>query len=148
MLACIFPFVLTVLGVSNSAPKGVVPQSVVISFYVGAVVLIICSLFTILKVKEYSPAEFAAYHGIPDEATKENVNVFKLLRNAPKVFGRSHLFNFSAGWAFNIYGHTVQVQSLKTFGIRISRLAPAIKQLATGSAFYQLYSRLPQSFGH
>ena len=75
MLACIFPFVLTVLGVSNSAPKGVVPQSVVISFYVGAVVLIICSLFTILKVKEYSPAEFAAYHGIPDEATKENVNV-------------------------------------------------------------------------
>ncbi|MDP1442110.1 SLC45 family MFS transporter [Priestia megaterium] len=86
VLACIFPFVLTALGVSNSAPTGVVPQSVVISFYVGAIVLIICSLFTIFKVKEYSPAEYAAYHGISKDATKENVNVFKLLRSAPKVF--------------------------------------------------------------
>src|SRR5690606_23837504 len=47
VLASVFPFILTMLGVSNSAPKGVVPQSVVISFYVGAAVLIICSLFTV-----------------------------------------------------------------------------------------------------
>src|SRR5690606_10234555 len=46
VLASIFPFLLTILGVSNTASKGVVPQSVVISFYVGAVILIICSLFT------------------------------------------------------------------------------------------------------
>lgn len=86
VLACIFPFVLTALGVSNNAPTGVVPQSVVVSFYVGAIVLIICSLFTIFKVKEYSPAEYAAYHGIAKDANKENVNVFKLLWKAPKVF--------------------------------------------------------------
>jgi maltose/moltooligosaccharide transporter len=86
VLACIFPFLLTILGVSNSAPEGVVPQSVVISFYAGAVILIICSLFTVFKVKEYSPAEYAAYHGITTEGKKEKVSVIRLLRNAPKVF--------------------------------------------------------------
>ncbi|MYL62182.1 MFS transporter [Bacillus hwajinpoensis] len=86
VLASIFPFALTLVGVSNSAPKGVIPQSVVISFYAGAGVLIICSLVTVLKVKEYTPDEFAVYHGISKESTKEKVNIFKLLGSAPKVF--------------------------------------------------------------
>lgn len=86
VLASVFPFILTMLGVSNSAPKGVVPQSVVISFYVGAAVLIICSLFTVFKVKEYTPEEYAAYHGVLEESNKERVNVFGLLKSAPKVF--------------------------------------------------------------
>lgn len=86
VLASIFPFVLTILGVSNTAPEGVVPQSVVVSFYVGAIILIICSLFTVLKVKEYPPAEYAAYHGIELKEKKEKVNMITLLRKAPKIF--------------------------------------------------------------
>ncbi|KYC69013.1 SLC45 family MFS transporter [Heyndrickxia coagulans] len=86
VLACIFPFVLTALGVSNSAPKGVVPQSVVVSFYSGAVILIVCSLFTVFKVKEYSPDEYAVYHGIQNQAQKEKMGMFQLLLNAPKEF--------------------------------------------------------------
>lgn len=86
VLACIFPFVLTVLGTSNTAPKGVVPQSVVVSFYAGAVILIVCSLITVLKVKEYSPSEYAFYHGITDESVHRESNIFKLLVHAPKVF--------------------------------------------------------------
>lgn len=86
VLACIFPFLLTAVGVSNTAPKGVVPPSVVISFYVGAVVLIICSLFTVFKVKEYSPSEYALYHGIREDAHKKKTSMFGLLRSAPKVF--------------------------------------------------------------
>ncbi|MET1248433.1 SLC45 family MFS transporter [Sporolactobacillus sp. STCC-11] len=86
VLACIFPFVLTVLGTSNSAPKGVVPQSVVISFYAGAIILIVCSLITIFKVKEYSPSEYAFYHGITNKPAQRESNIFKLLVHAPKVF--------------------------------------------------------------
>ncbi len=77
VLASVFPFVLTMIGISNSAPKGVVPQSVVISFYVGAVVLILCSLFTVFKVKEYTPAEYAAYHGIKEEDNKLKKKIIK-----------------------------------------------------------------------
>lgn len=86
VLACIFPFVLTALGISNSAPRGVVPQSVVISFYVGAVLLIISSLITVFNVKEYSPAEYAAYHGFTENEVSVKTNMFQLLFEAPKVF--------------------------------------------------------------
>ena len=55
VIAAFFPFLLTVLGVANTAKKGVVPQSVVISFYVGAVILVITSLLTVTKVHEYDP---------------------------------------------------------------------------------------------
>ena len=59
VLAAIFPFLFTFLGVANTAKKGVVPQSVVVAFYVGAALLVITSLFTMLKVKEYDPATYA-----------------------------------------------------------------------------------------
>ena len=38
----IFPFLFTWLGVKNVSPKGVVPDSVIWSFYVGAAILIVC----------------------------------------------------------------------------------------------------------
>lgn len=86
VLASIFPFVLTFLGVSNTAAEGVVPRSVVVSFYAGAVILVICTIITVLKVKEYPPAEYAAYHGIELKTKKEKVSMFTLLRKAPKIF--------------------------------------------------------------
>ncbi|WP_207789294.1 SLC45 family MFS transporter [Neobacillus terrae] len=100
VLASVFPFVLTILGVANTSPKGTVPPSVVISFYVGAIILIICSLFTVFKVREYSPAEFAGYHGITKNAKKERTNSFKLLRNAPKVFWAVTLVQFFCWMGF------------------------------------------------
>lgn len=100
VLASIFPFLLTLMGVANSAPKGVVPPSVVWSFYFGAAILIICSLFTVLKVKEYSPAEYAAYHGIELEDNKKKTSMFSLLRQAPKVFWTITLVQFFCWMGF------------------------------------------------
>lgn len=100
VLASIFPFLLTLIGVANSAPKGVVPPSVVWSFYFGAAILIICSLFTVLKVKEYSPAEYAAYHGIELEDNKKKTSMFSLLRQAPKVFWTITLVQFFCWMGF------------------------------------------------
>ena len=59
----LFPFIFTFLGVQNVAPEGVIPNSVIYSFYVGAAILILCSIYTILNVKEYSPKEMAEYSG-------------------------------------------------------------------------------------
>ncbi|MHC9536901.1 SLC45 family MFS transporter [Dellaglioa sp. BT-FLS60] len=94
VLASIFPFILTAIGVSNVAPNGVIPQSVVVSFYVGAIILIICSLFTVFKVKEYTPEQYAIYHGITEEANTEKVGMFTLLKKAPKVFWTITLVQF------------------------------------------------------
>lgn len=45
---------LTKLGVSNEAPKGFVADNVIYSFYIGAVVLLISIVYTIISTKEYS----------------------------------------------------------------------------------------------
>ena len=56
----LFPYILTYLGVQNEADKGVIPNSVIYSFYVGAAILIACVIYTTLNVKEYSPEQIAA----------------------------------------------------------------------------------------
>ena len=59
----IFPYVLTFLGVSNVADKGVIPNSVIFSFYAGAAILILCVLYTTAMVKEYPPQKEEAGAG-------------------------------------------------------------------------------------
>lgn len=100
VLAAIFPFILTWIGVANTDKKGVVPQSVVISFYVGAALLIITSAFTILRVKEYDPATYAKYHGIKESDNTEGGNWWQLLKTAPKAFWTVTLVQFFCWFAF------------------------------------------------
>ncbi len=100
VLAAIFPFLLTWLGVANTANKGVVPQSVVISFYAGAILLIVTSLFTVFRVKEYDPATYAMYHGISEKENSEGGNWITLLKKAPKAFWTVTLVQFFCWFAF------------------------------------------------
>ena len=100
VLAAVFPFLLTMFGDPKTAKKGVVPQSVVISFYVGAALLVITSLFTVFRVHEYDPATYAKYHGISEEDNKEGGNWLTLLRHAPKAFWTVTLVQFFCWFAF------------------------------------------------
>ncbi len=62
LVGYLFPYVFTYLGISNVAPNGVIPDSVIYSFYVGAAILIGCVFYTTLKVKEWNPQEYAEYN--------------------------------------------------------------------------------------
>ena len=64
LVGYVFPFLFTFLGIANEAPKGVIPDSVIYSFYVGAAILILCVIYTTLKVKEWNPEEYAKYNGL------------------------------------------------------------------------------------
>ena len=97
----IFPFLFTWLGVKNVAPKGVVPDSVIWSFYVGAAILIICVIYTTLKVKEWAPKEYNEYNPAPAEK-EDKANWFALLMRAPKNFWRVSLVQFFC-WAAFLY---------------------------------------------
>ena len=63
----LFPYIFTFLGVQNVAPKGVIPNSVIYSFYIGATILILCSLYTVCKVKEYTPEQMKEYSEVTTE---------------------------------------------------------------------------------
>lgn len=102
LVGYVFPFLFTFLGISNVAAKGVVPDSVIYSFYIGAAILILCVIYTTVKVKEMPPKEYAEYHGLDKPLNEEKVNVVKLLRNAPKAFWTVGLVQFFS-WAAFLY---------------------------------------------
>ncbi len=103
LVGYLFPIIFTWIGISNVADSGVVPDSVIYSFYVGAAILIGCVLYTIFKVKEMPPKEYAEFHGIEDvPETKKTTNVFQLLAKAPSAFWSVGLVQFFS-WAAFMY---------------------------------------------
>lgn len=102
LVGYVFPFFFTFIGISNIAPKGVIPDSVIYSFYIGAAILILCVIYTAVKVKEMPPKEYAEYHGLSKPLNEEKVNWFKLLREAPLAFWTVGLVQFFC-WAAFLY---------------------------------------------
>lgn len=100
----VFPFLFAAIGISNVAPAGVIPDSVIYSFYVGAAILILCVIYTTLKVREYPPQEYELYHPTSrdGEEKKESGNMFVLLKNAPSQFWTVGLVQFFC-WAAFMY---------------------------------------------
>ena len=98
----LFPIFFTWIGISNTAPEGVVPDSVKWSFYCGAALLILCVLYTFLKVKEMNPQEYAAFHGLKEtaEAKPRKESFVKLLVHAPATFWTVGLVQFFCWAAF------------------------------------------------
>ena len=108
LVGYIFPFLFTALlgKAINEAPEGVVPMSVKLSFYVGAGILILCVLYTISHVKEYTPAEMAEFNaaanaeGQSEQASAEMSPAQK--KHAYKVFFEVGLVQFFC-WAAFMY---------------------------------------------
>lgn len=102
----IFPFLFTFLGIKNVADKGVVPDLVIWSFYIGAVILILCAIYTTMNVKEWNPQEYAEYNGQSEElkqdTTEDKGDWLSLLRKAPSTFWKVGLVQFFS-WAAFLY---------------------------------------------
>lgn len=108
----IFPFLFTFLGIKNYAEKGVVPDSVIWSFYIGAVILILCVIYTTMKVKEWNPQQYAEYNEAKREegrvknpnaeASEDKAGWITLLRKAPSTFWKVGLVQFFC-WAGFLY---------------------------------------------
>ncbi len=102
LVGYLFPFLFTAVGIANEAPKGVVPDSVIYSFYIGAAILILCVVYTTVKVKEWNPREYAEYNEAEPQKEDRSANWIELLRNAPSMFWRVGLVQFFC-WAAFMY---------------------------------------------
>ena len=96
----VFPYFFTLLGISNQAPLGVIPDSVVYSFYIGAAILILCVIYTTAKVKEMPPEEYAEYHSLKKADNESKASMITLLKNAPATFWKVGLVQFFCWFAF------------------------------------------------
>ena len=101
----VFPFLFTFLGIKNVAEKGVVPDSVIWSFYIGAAILILCVIYTTIKVKEWNPQQYAEYNGLTGDVEKKEegkADWITLLKNAPSTFWKVGVVQFFC-WAGFLY---------------------------------------------
>lgn len=138
VIGFVFPALLTWLSVSNTAPKGVVPDSVVYSFYIGAAIIVVCVIYTVLKVKEWDPQTFAEYNSNEDKNEDENKEdepgMIQLLIKAPAAFWQIGLVQFFC-WAAFLFSWTYTIGTVAANGFH----APIVDgELDTASEAYQL----------
>lgn len=90
--------IILALFVSNQAPEGEVPPTVTFAFYLGALILFLCVLYTFAKVKEMPPKLYAEYNGVPEQTNGKKGNMFvemgRALKTAPAVFWTIGLVQF------------------------------------------------------
>lgn len=101
LVGFVAPFVLAYVGISNVADKGVVPDSVIWSFYIGAAILILCVIYTTMKVKEWPPQLYNQYNPVKEKSSDDKSEPwYKLLVKAPVTFWKVGLVQFFCWTAF------------------------------------------------
>ena len=81
-IASNLPWMVSQLGVSNSAASGVVPMSVKVAFAIGAFVFLTSVLFTIFTTTEYPPEDMEAFE---KEKVQKNRFVKDIIKNIGKM---------------------------------------------------------------
>ena len=122
--------------VANSAPEGVVPDSVRHSFYVGAVFVFLAVMWTVFTTKEYSPEQLAAF-----EASERGQAA---MAPAEKSAGRSPGAYLTIGGALLIVGGvaTVILAQISSGAIRLAEEALRVNDLyivSVGLAAFGLF---------
>lgn len=73
VISSFLPAILTAIGVDNTAPPGIIPDSVRISFIIGAIVYILAISYTVLTTREYSPEEMKSFGEIDEDTHRINI---------------------------------------------------------------------------
>jgi len=94
------PWMVSQLGVSDSAATGVVPMSVKVAFAIGAFVFLVSILYTVFKTTEYPPEDMEEFER---EKKKKNQFIPDILNNIgsmPLTMKKLGLVQFFSWFAF------------------------------------------------
>ncbi len=114
------PSWLTKLGISNVAPEGYVADNVIYSFYVGAAVLVISILYTMITTREYSPSEFAEFENEKDVVIEPSKfsDMFKDFAKIPALMKKLGMVQFFSWFAlFTMWVFTTSALATHHFGL-------------------------------
>jgi len=123
VVASMLPFLLTKLfGVTNQAAAGQIPESVRLSFYLGAVVFFTAVLVTVITSKEYSPEEMASFED--NRARESHVAV----RRTPEEFAQNGVRQIQLGLILALAGvvFTVILAVLQVYDVMILSVGIAV----------------------
>ncbi|MFN8356072.1 MAG: MFS transporter [Spirosomataceae bacterium] len=119
VVASLLPSILTSIGVENSAPEGMIPNSVKWSYYLGAIAFFGCVMYTVLKTKEYPPENMEEFLKEKNEGSfidgfKETfLGIFKM----PKVMRQLAVVQFFTWFAlFCMWIYTTSAVTKNLYG--------------------------------
>jgi maltose/moltooligosaccharide transporter len=118
------PYVLAEwVGISKVATNGGIPDNVVFSFYIGAIVLIITILWTVFTTKEYSPEEMAHFNPVKEVVEEETIrfsNIFGDIAAMPKTMKQLGLVQFFTWIAlFGMWVFTTPAVAQHVYGLAV-----------------------------
>lgn len=103
IIGSFLPYVLSeYFGVSKTAAQGHVPDNVIWSFYVGAIVLVLSLLWTVITTKEYSPEELKSFDNSEPEqhaSSHKLSSIFQDFKNMPSAMKQLGLVQFFSWFA-------------------------------------------------
>lgn len=104
VIASLLPYFFTnVLDIPNTAPEGVIPDSVKYSFYIGAAVFFLTVLWTVISTREYPPDDIAAWEQEKQETqglVKGFTEISKGIFTMPKTMMQLAIVQFFTWLAF------------------------------------------------
>ncbi len=126
VVASALPYIMTNwFGISNTAPAGIIPESVKYSFYIGGAAFFLAVLWTVIKTKEYTPEELSSFDKEDNSETSDNIssknetsNSKKFMRNGIiwSVVGVA-LYAIFELYIYMDYGLLVFFFGIATFGV-------------------------------
>lgn len=112
------------VGVSKMAAPGQIPDNVVFSFYVGAIVFISTIIWTVARTKEYSPEELKSFEEVEnaDNQTQGGLfDIFKDFANIPLTMKQLGLVQFFSWFAlFSMWVFTTPAIAVHIYGTDIN----------------------------
>ena len=116
VLGSILPWVLhNWFHIPNTAPEGMIPESVKWSYYIGGIVFLTAVLWTVFRSKEYSPEELAEFQ---QNYEKENIEEISVPVHKQKFIG---IIMLVLGLAFTYYLTTTELdKALYILGLGIA----------------------------
>ncbi len=99
-IASNLPWMVSKLGVSDSADAGIIPMSVKVAFAIGAFVFMVTILYTIFTTKEYPPEDMEAFEQEKKQKNSFVSDILNNIGNMPSTMKKLGVVQFFSWFAF------------------------------------------------
>lgn len=121
VIASALPYIFTNwFGISNSAPAGQIPDSVVYSFYVGAFAFLSAVLWTIFRTKEYPPQNMDEFRKEKSDVSPGHLikEIFTSIMTMPKTMKQLAVVQFFSWFAlFAMWIYSTSAVTSHIYGV-------------------------------
>lgn len=99
-IASNLPWMVSQLGVSDSAASGVIPNSVKVAFGIGALVFLLSILYTVFTTSEYPPEDMEEFEREKAKKNQFIPDILKNIGNMPLTMKKLGVIQFFSWFAF------------------------------------------------